>query len=137
MLNIVLCFFLGSALGSAALCFMERDSKKSWLTGRSACPVCKHTLQWYELVPVISYLIQKGCCRKCKSHIPVYTVLMEVYGGLAGMMFYYNLLNTTLPNSIFLLCAIGGYIALAKYLVGLHAKTMIKKQGPAEDTQNE
>ena len=32
----------------------------------SFCPKCKHELKWYELIPVFSFLIQCGKCRKCK-----------------------------------------------------------------------
>lgn len=47
--------------------------KQSIVTPRSACPTCGHQLKPYELIPVISYLIQKGKCRGCQSRIsPIY-----------------------------------------------------------------
>jgi len=40
---------------------------------RSGCPHCAHPLKWYELLPIISYLIQRGRCRACSRHItPAY-----------------------------------------------------------------
>ncbi|MDR7077918.1 leader peptidase (prepilin peptidase)/N-methyltransferase [Neobacillus niacini] len=47
--------------------------KQSIVTPRSACPNCGHQLKPYELIPVISYLFQKGKCRGCQSRIsPIY-----------------------------------------------------------------
>ncbi|MFS0861730.1 prepilin peptidase [Fredinandcohnia sp. 179-A 10B2 NHS] len=40
---------------------------------RSSCPNCKHQLTAKELVPVFSFLFQKGACRNCGSRIsPIY-----------------------------------------------------------------
>jgi leader peptidase (prepilin peptidase) / N-methyltransferase len=47
--------------------------KQSIVSPRSACPTCGHQLKSYELIPVISYLLQKGKCRGCQSRIsPIY-----------------------------------------------------------------
>lgn len=55
---------IGSFLNVVAL----RDGKrKTILTGRSECPHCKKTLQWYELIPLVSYLSQGGKCRGCAT----------------------------------------------------------------------
>ncbi|WP_349654922.1 prepilin peptidase [Neobacillus sp. 114] len=56
--------------------------KKSIIAPRSACPTCGHQLNAYELIPVISYLIQKGKCRGCQSRIsPIYPT-MELLNGI-------------------------------------------------------
>ena len=39
------------------------------LGGRSSCPRCKRQLRWYELVPVLSFAVQGGKCRGCRSRI--------------------------------------------------------------------
>lgn len=36
---------------------------------RSRCPKCKHTLAWYENLPLLSWLIQRGRCRHCAASI--------------------------------------------------------------------
>ena len=47
----------------------------------SHCPNCMSPLTWYEMIPVISFLIQKGRCRNCKekisSNIRQWNFLME------------------------------------------------------------
>lgn len=56
--------------------------KQSVVSPRSACPTCGHQLKAYELIPVISYMFQKGKCRGCQSRIsPIYPT-MELLTGL-------------------------------------------------------
>lgn len=55
---------------------------KSILTGRSHCPYCQRTLQWYELVPVFSFLIQFGKCRHCKHNLTWQYPIVELLSGL-------------------------------------------------------
>jgi len=59
--------------------------------GRSHCPSCKKILCWYELIPVISFLLQVGKCRKCKSKISWQYPVVEIFTGVAfllGWQFY-------------------------------------------------
>lgn len=51
--------------------------------GRSACPKCGHVLAWYELIPVVSFLIQRGRCRSCHSRIALQYPLIEALTGFA------------------------------------------------------
>ena len=44
---------------------------------RSHCPHCKRVLSWYENIPVVSYLIQRGRCRGCGTHISLQYPLVE------------------------------------------------------------
>lgn len=59
--------------------------------GRSMCTSCKHDLHWYDLVPVISYLLLKGKCRYCKEPIsaryPIVECLNSVLWMMAGIKF--------------------------------------------------
>nr|WP_263325554.1 A24 family peptidase [Neobacillus sp. Marseille-Q6967] len=58
--------------------------KQSIVAPGSACPNCGHQLKPYELIPVISYLLQKGKCRGCQSRIsPIY----PVFELLTGILF--------------------------------------------------
>lgn len=50
--------------------------------GRSHCPHCKKQLQWFELIPIVSFLIQRGRCRKCKHKIGIRYVALELLSGL-------------------------------------------------------
>ncbi len=56
---------------------------RSVVYGRSFCPGCGKTLTSKELIPCVSYLIQKGKCRACGMKIKKRYVLMEFAGGFA------------------------------------------------------
>ncbi|MFP5106499.1 prepilin peptidase [Neobacillus sp. C211] len=59
--------------------------KQSIVKPRSSCPACGHQLKPYELIPVISYLLQRGKCRGCQSRIsPIYP-FFELLTGLLFM----------------------------------------------------
>ncbi|MCL1807123.1 MAG: prepilin peptidase, partial [Oscillospiraceae bacterium] len=51
------CF--GSFINAAALRYAK---KESFVKGRSKCPHCGKTLQWVELIPVLSWLFLLGRC---------------------------------------------------------------------------
>lgn len=44
---------------------------------RSRCPKCLHGLAWYENVPLMSWLVQRGRCRHCSVRIPWRYPLVE------------------------------------------------------------
>jgi prepilin signal peptidase PulO-like enzyme (type II secretory pathway) len=60
---------LGLIIGSFLNVVILRMNTGKGLGGRSMCLSCNHTLHWYELIPVISFVIQKGRCRNCHSKI--------------------------------------------------------------------
>jgi len=67
--------------------------------GRSHCPNCHKKLNWYELIPVISFLIQKGKCRHCGHRLSLQYPLVEILSGLifvfVPLVLTYNLQPTT------------------------------------------
>lgn len=73
--------FVGSFLNVVTVRY---GTGRSMLTGRSMCFSCGKTLRWYELVPVISFIIQRGRCRKCRSKISWQYPAVEF---LTGMLF--------------------------------------------------
>ncbi len=53
----------------------------------SHCPECKEPLSIWELIPVFSYLIQKGLCRHCQTKIDILYPIVELFTGL-GFYFF-------------------------------------------------
>ena len=49
--------------------------------GRSHCPHCGKTLRWFELVPLISFLMQGGRCRRCKARLSAQYPIVEFISG--------------------------------------------------------
>ncbi|WP_099362066.1 prepilin peptidase [Fredinandcohnia onubensis] len=66
----ILSLILGSFFNVVGL---RIPAGQSIVRPRSACPTCKHQLSAIELIPVFSYIVQRGKCRNCKTHIsPIY-----------------------------------------------------------------
>jgi len=49
---------------------------------RSRCPQCGHQIQWYENIPVFSYLFLSGKCSACKNPISVRYPMVELASGV-------------------------------------------------------
>ncbi|MEK7617145.1 MAG: prepilin peptidase [Patescibacteria group bacterium] len=85
----ILGFILGTVLGSLVKALADRSLTNKTFRGRSYCPQCKHKLQWYDLLPIISYLLLRGRCRYCGDRISVEYFLVEVVMGLLiGYLFF-------------------------------------------------
>ncbi|OGG42083.1 hypothetical protein A2837_00005 [Candidatus Kaiserbacteria bacterium RIFCSPHIGHO2_01_FULL_46_22] len=65
------------------------------LNDRSHCLSCGHTLSWYELFPVFSYLVLRGRCRSCHSFIPYRYALVEMLTAAAFLAAYLNFRGLT------------------------------------------
>jgi leader peptidase (prepilin peptidase) / N-methyltransferase len=83
---------LGLMLGSFMnVCIYRLPRGLSPVRPRSGCPNCGHMLAWYENVPVVSYLVLRGRCRKCRVPIsPMYPIIEAITGAvfLAGYLWY-------------------------------------------------
>src|SRR3989344_2404324 len=84
----ILLFIFGAVLGSFINVLAVRydperfifDSKV--IGGRSYCPHCRKTLRWFELVPLMSFLFQRGQCLGCGRRISFQYPLVEIVAGL-------------------------------------------------------
>ncbi len=83
VLIFIFIFLLGTIIGSFLNVVIYRfGTGKSISHGRSICMSCNHTLRWYELIPVFSFLIQRSRCRRCASSISHQYPLVEFGTGL-------------------------------------------------------
>ena len=102
---LAVCFgaVMGSFLNCAALRIVCGES---FLKGRSHCPSCGHTLGALELIPVLSWLLQKGRCRACGQKISARYPLTEIIFGLVTLacLLRFDLTVLCLRNYIFLCC---------------------------------
>ena len=55
---------------------------EQFVGGRSYCPNCGHALRWYDLAPVLSFLILLGRCRYCRNKISWSYPAIEICSGI-------------------------------------------------------
>ena len=109
-------FVFGAIVGSFLNVVAYRLGSGRSMSGRSHCTSCEAQLRWYELVPMFSYLAQRGRCRKCAASIAVRYLVVEVVTAvlftIAASLFLHDpvLLALTL-GIISLLVVIGVYDA--------------------------
>lgn len=83
-------FLIGIFLGSFLNVVIDRlPRSETIIRGRSHCEFCHHVLQWYDLLPFISFVFLKGKCRYCKKFIGWKYPLIEFLTGciFAGSFF--------------------------------------------------
>lgn len=62
------------------------------INGRSHCPHCQKTLRWYELVPLLSFIVQFGKCRSCGYKLSWQYPIVELLSGLIFVLVPFALL---------------------------------------------
>ena len=77
---------IGSYLNVLGTRFSLEEGFKRTGSGRSRCPRCNKNLRWYELVPLVSFFIQGGRCRKCHKRISFQYPLVELLGALVFIL---------------------------------------------------
>lgn len=90
---LIFLFIIGSVMGSFYHVVGSRLSEENGSIlspKRSYCPNCGHVLSWYELIPIVSYLIQGGKCRKCKQKISPMYLFIEIASGSLFALSYYS-----------------------------------------------
>lgn len=83
----LLLFIFGSAVGSFLNVVALRYRPDKFLVGkaiggRSYCPGCGAQLRWFELIPVVSFVLQRGHCRHCGVRISIQYPIVEILSGL-------------------------------------------------------
>jgi len=91
----IIIFLYGIVIGSFLnVCIYRIPKKENIVVVRSHCMSCGHELKWYELVPLFSFVIQKGKCRSCGTKLSVQYPLIEGLNGLVYLcVFLINGIN--------------------------------------------
>lgn len=76
---VILIFLFGLCVGSFLNVLIDRlPAGESVLWGRSLCDHCKKPLRWFELIPVVSFFLQAGRCRRCHKELSRQYPLVEL-----------------------------------------------------------
>ncbi len=123
-------FLIGSCIGSflnvviLRYCESLSGQKKPFqIHGRSHCPRCQRQLRWWELVPILSFVLLRGRCARCHTAISVQYPLVELAMGLLVVT-----LATPLPITmmeVYVLIFKSTIAALLVVLFMIDLKTML------------
>ena len=83
----LLMFIIGTIFGSFYNVVGFRIPKnESIIFPPSHCPKCNKRLKTLELIPIISFIMQKGKCKNCNQKIGIFYPIFELITGLLFMI---------------------------------------------------
>jgi leader peptidase (prepilin peptidase)/N-methyltransferase len=78
-LQLTILSLLGLSVGSFLnVCVHRLPRRQSLVHPGSRCPHCGYVLRWYDNIPVVSYLLLRGRCRKCGGAIAIRYPALEL-----------------------------------------------------------
>lgn len=87
----IMIFIFGSIMGSFLNVLAVRlSNNESIIYPSSHCHNCQHKLKWYELIPILSYIIQKGKSNCCNTRIPISYLIVEIVTGALYCTAYHS-----------------------------------------------
>lgn len=104
-------FLFGLIIGSFLNVVIYRYNTEKTFGGRSACMVCRHTLAWYELIPVFSFFGLRGRCLSCKTKISMQYPAVELTTGIIFASLFYKF------QSLFFVDAVSFYATFGYFAV--------------------
>ncbi len=122
-------FVFGLAIGSflnVLACRYDPEKfllNKESLGGRSACPKCGNKLKWFELIPLLSFIILRARCRNCQSRISFEYPLVEISSALIFTLVPWGL--SRLPFFNFFGLSTSYWLLTASYILVLETLLLI------------
>ena len=87
----IIVVLVGLAIGSFLNVVIFRiDDLRSILKTRSKCLHCQEEIKWYDLVPLISFVLLRGRCRNCGKEISWQYPLVELGVASLFLLFYFQ-----------------------------------------------
>lgn len=100
-LVIAFLFAVGASVGSFLNVVIYRLPKDlSIIYPPSACPSCKSPIAFYDNIPIISWLLLLGRCRKCKARISPRYVIIELLTALIFVSLYVIYFETAMRRGV-------------------------------------
>lgn len=83
----IMIFIVGCCIGSFLnVCIYRIPNHEDITTTRSHCFSCGNVLKWYDMFPIISYIVLRGRCRKCHAKISVQYPIIELLNGILYLL---------------------------------------------------
>lgn len=101
----IMIFLVGISIGSFLnVCIYRIPEKEDIVLERSHCMSCGNVLKWYELIPLFSFLAQRGRCRNCKAKLSIQYPLIELINGLI-YLWIFAVNGFSVESILFCVCA--------------------------------
>lgn len=117
ILLIIVAGVLGLLVGSFANVVISRMRSGYGLGGRSECPACRTTLAWYELLPIVSFFVQKGRCTACDARISWRYLVVEFVTGIGFALVFWKFGESVLFEPLALVSVVVGFILMGMWVV--------------------
>ncbi len=76
-------FILGAIIGSFLnVCIYRIPRKESIVFPSSHCPSCNRAIEYYDNIPIVSYILLRGRCRYCGERISIQYPVVEIITGI-------------------------------------------------------
>ena len=99
-------FIFGAVVGSFLnVCIFRMPKAESVVSPPSHCPRCDYRIRWYDNIPLFSYLLLRGKCRGCSTHISLQYPLVELINGLLTLVLFLKFGPTVSFLAMFLFCS--------------------------------
>lgn len=101
---LIITILYGVIIGSFLnVCIYRVPKHESIVVVRSHCMSCGNQIKWYDLVPLVSFLVLRGKCRYCKAKLSwQYPAVEAMNGILYGIIVFLNGFNIT--SVLYCLC---------------------------------
>lgn len=118
ILILMFVFIFGTIIGSFLNVVIYRLNTSLRISkGRSICFSCNKKLYWYELIPVLSFLAQKGRCRGCASRISHQYPIVEIVTGIIFVFLAYHFLPIILISAVSYIFALSFFTFIFALLI--------------------
>lgn len=122
LIVIIFLFAVGLCVGSFLNVLIYRLPHNLSIFGRSFCPHCKKKIVWHDNIPLVSFIILGGRCRKCRSPISLQYPAVELVTGVLFVLVFLFLPSEGIKHqvlSIKYLVVIGYYLLIVSSLVAI------------------
>jgi len=119
MQTVILIFtgVLGVIVGSFLNVVILRYNTGKGIGGRSMCMACRKTLSWYELLPLVSFVIQNGRCRSCGARLSMQYFIVELLTGVSFVLVASRYVSNILVSSEQSLALLFGFVLVSLFMI--------------------
>ena len=87
----LLIFVFGLIIGSFLnVCIYRTPRNESLIFPGSHCVLCQKPIEWYDNIPLLSYVLLRGRCRSCKASISSRYFFVELISAVCFLILFAN-----------------------------------------------